>query len=264
VAQFGAIVHRASPFAILAVVGLVSVASIPRRAAAQIPERFENLQVLPKDIPRDSLLRIMRSFTSGLGVRCEFCHVPREGVAATPGGPPAMNFAADDRPEKKSARVMMHMVQHINMEQLPRLADRSDPPVTVQCITCHRGLSRPMTLDMVLSRTIDKAGVDSAIRQYRGLRTASGLSGRYDFSEMTVDDLAQRLAGGGKTAEALSLLQMNQEFYPGSAQIDVAMGEIYRQRGETDKAIVAYRAALVKQPQNRQARARLTELGVAP
>jgi lipopolysaccharide biosynthesis regulator YciM len=44
----------------------------------------------------------------------------------------------------------------------------------------------------------------------------------------------------------------------------MAMGDLYRQRGEKDRAIVAYRAALVKQPNNRQARARLTELGVAP
>lgn len=256
--------RSASRFTVVALAVATAVAAMPARALAQMPERFENLQVLPKDIPRDTLLRIMRGFTTALGVRCEFCHVPREGAAPGPNGQPQMNFAADDKPEKKNARVMMRMVENINGEQLPKLVDRADPPVNVTCITCHRGLARPMTLDMVLSRTIETAGVDSAIRQYRGLRTTSAMSGRYDFSEATVNDLAQRLASQGKTAEALALLAANQEFYPGSGQIDFAMGEIHRQRGERDQAIVSYRAALVKQPQNRQARARLTELGVTP
>jgi tetratricopeptide (TPR) repeat protein len=255
-------VSRLSRLAILTVA--VAIVAVPRQAAAQIPEKFENLQVLPKDIPRDTLLRIMRGFTQALGQRCDFCHVPREGAAPGPNGQPQMNFPADDKAEKKNARVMIRMVQNINGDHLPRLAERADPPLAVQCITCHRGLALPMTLDVALARTIEKAGVDSAIRQYRGLRTSSAMAGRYDFSESTVNELAGRLGAGGKTAEALALLQMNQEFYPGSGQIDFAMGELHRQRGEKDKAIVAYRAALVKQPGNRQARARLTELGVAP
>ena len=251
----------------LPLLGAAALVLTPATARAQIPEKFENLQVLPKDIPRDSLLKVMRGFATGLGVRCEFCHVPREGAGAGApqgGGMPPLNFASDDKPEKKNARVMLRMVRDINGDQLPKLADRADPPVSVTCITCHRGLSRPMTLDMILARTIDKSGVDSAVKQYRGLRTTSAMNGKYDFSESTINELAQRLAMGGKPDDALTLLQLNQEFYPGSAQVDFAMGEIYRQKGDRDKAIVAYRAALVKQPQNRQARARLTELGVTP
>lgn len=255
---------RLSRLAVLAITAILALAAVPQRGAAQIPEKFENLQVFPKDIPRDTLLRYMRGFTQALGVRCDFCHVPREGAAPGPNGQVAMNFPADDKPEKKNARVMLRMVQSINGEHLPSLVDRTDPPLTVQCVTCHRGLSVPMTLDVALARTIDKAGVDSAIRQYRGLRTSSSMSGRWDFSESTVNDLAQRLGASGKSAEALALLGMNQEFYPVSGQIDFAMGDLYRQRGERDKAIVAYRSALVKQPQNRQARARLTELGATP
>src|SRR5688500_19371611 len=36
---------------------------------------FKNLQVLPPDITRDQLMATMRSFTRGLGVRCNHCHV---------------------------------------------------------------------------------------------------------------------------------------------------------------------------------------------
>ena len=253
----------ATRLACAALLGAATLCVTPAAAHAQIPEKFENLQVLPKDIPRDSLLKVMRGFTSALGVRCDFCHMQREG-APSQGGQVPLNFASDDKPEKKNARVMLRMVRDINGEQLPKLADRADPPVTVTCLTCHRGLSRPMTLDMVLARTIEKSGVDSAVKQYRGLRATSAMNGKYDFSESTITELAQRVAMGGKPDDAITLLQLNQEFYPNSAQVDFAMGEIYRQKGDKDKAIVAYRAALVKQPQNRQARARLTELGVTP
>ena len=49
-------------------------------AAAQIPEKFVNLQVLPKDLARDSLVQIMRGFSFALGVRCQHCHSGGDGV----------------------------------------------------------------------------------------------------------------------------------------------------------------------------------------
>ena len=39
-------------------------------AAAQIPTEFRNLEVLPKNISRDSLVAVMRSFTFATGLRC--------------------------------------------------------------------------------------------------------------------------------------------------------------------------------------------------
>ena len=44
-------------------------------AAAQIPDEFSNVQILPKDIPKQQMVEIMRNFSMSLGVRCEFCHV---------------------------------------------------------------------------------------------------------------------------------------------------------------------------------------------
>jgi hypothetical protein len=90
----------------------------PRQATAQmkVPDQFENLQVLPKDIPKADLVRIMKEFTNALGVRCERCHVEA-------GGEDAFKFAADDKESKKTARIMMQMVQDINakwMVKVPR------------------------------------------------------------------------------------------------------------------------------------------------
>jgi len=43
---------------------------------AQIPDKFENLQVFPKEISKQDLIGNMKSFAMGLGVRCQFCISP--------------------------------------------------------------------------------------------------------------------------------------------------------------------------------------------
>ena len=58
------------------------------------------------------------------------------------------------------------------------------------------------------------------------------------------------------------LLELNQEFYPQAAEIDLMIAELHLQRGEKDQAISRYRVVLQKQPNNALAKQRLTELGV--
>jgi Flp pilus assembly protein TadD len=115
----------------------------------------------------------------------------------------------------------------------------------------------------MMAETIDKAGVDSAMRSYRALR-ADMASGRYDFREGPVNDLARSLAARGRTDDALKLLQMNQEFYPNSPEVDVAAAEVYVKAGNKDQAIARYRAALVKRPNDPRVQRALQSLGVAP
>jgi lipopolysaccharide biosynthesis regulator YciM len=57
---------------------------------------------------------------------------------------------------------------------------------------------------------------------------------------------------------------MNAEFNPRSVSIQFELGDLYRQRGERDKAIAAFQRALQLNPENQQARQRLTDLGVPP
>ncbi len=65
---------------------LVLILSSAPPAAAQMapPEAPKNLQVLPKDMPRPEVVKVMFRFTSALGVRCDFCHV--EAPATRPPG----------------------------------------------------------------------------------------------------------------------------------------------------------------------------------
>ena len=48
-------------------------------AAAQFPEKFTNLKVLPKDISRSELQSMMRGFAFALNVRCDHCHAEKVG-----------------------------------------------------------------------------------------------------------------------------------------------------------------------------------------
>lgn len=83
-----------------------------------------NLKVL-KVATREEAEQIMRTFASGLGVQCSYCHVQD-------------NFASDDNPKKEVARRMIKMIQKIN-------ADFPDGKMHVSCYTCHRGETEPKT-----------------------------------------------------------------------------------------------------------------------
>jgi len=244
-------------FAVIAAGG-VAVVSAPG-AEAQIPERFQNLQVLPTGIARDSLVQIMRGFSFALGVRCQHCHAGGDGVSFA-----GVSFDSDEKQAKRTARFMLRMVDSLNRIVLAALPGRTDPPVVVQCVTCHRGLSKPTTLEAVLMKTIEQSGVDSAVRQYRGLRERVALNGHYDFTEWRINELARHLVFAGKIPEAIAILEMNAEFNPGSASIPFELGGLYQRQGERDKAIASYQRSLQLNPQNPQARQRLTELGVRP
>lgn len=239
----------------------LAAAFAARPMFGQIPDKFENLQALPKDISRDSLVQVMRGFAFALGVRCQFCHAGGDGVSFT-----GVVFKSDEKPAKRNARFMIQMVDSINRVVLAALPARSTPPVVVQCVTCHRGVSKPTTLELTLAETIDRFGVDSAIAQYRRWRESPAvtLSGRFDFTEWRINELARHLATDGKTAEAAAILEMNAEFNPQSVSIPLMLGEVRQRRGETDKAIAAYQRALQIDPQNQQAKQRLTELGAKP
>jgi hypothetical protein len=236
--------------------GLSLTSSAP--TAAQIPEKFENLQVLPKDIARPALIQRMREFSLSLDIRCQYCHTGGDGISFD-----GVDFKSDDKPAKKKARQMMRMVDEINTRLLAAVPDRVDPPVRVDCVTCHHGLAVPKTLAQTLSETIVKEGAPAAVAQYRKLREATMVRGRYDFGEWSMNELARTLKEKGDTASAVAMLELNGEFNPKSAAIDAILGDLHRERGERDKAIARYKAALEKNPKAEEARKRLAELEAA-
>lgn len=82
----------------------------------------KNIQVF-KGLPESQLLPMMNYVAASLGVRCNYCHVQKDGN---------WDYAADEKGEKKSAREMITMVTGINKNNF-----RGNPEVS--CYTCHRG-----------------------------------------------------------------------------------------------------------------------------
>lgn len=107
------------------------------------PSPPTNLQALPKDIPVKQLIQTMRSFTQGLGVRCQHCHVFK---GDDPNDLSTFDFANDDKESKKTARTMIRMAMAINTDHLKDIGEaRPAGELKVTCYTCHRGETKPAT-----------------------------------------------------------------------------------------------------------------------
>lgn len=234
---------------------IVATAGALSAQPQQPPWRGENLQYFPRDITRPQLLQRMREFSFALDVRCQYCHTGGDGISFD-----GVVFASDDKPAKIKARAMLRMVDQLNHTLLASVPSRAEPRVSVGCATCHRGLPLPKSLQTTLLEIVEKDGAAAAVARYRELRQNTLVAGKYNFGEWEIHEAARRLIESGNAAAAIALQEMNGEFYPKSADIDFALGELHRGRGETEKAIQRYRAALEKNPQYQAARRWLKEL----
>jgi hypothetical protein len=227
------------------VLGLLLGASV---ANAQIPDKFTNLQVLPKDVPKRELVASMRGFASDLGVRCAHCHVGPDNLEG-------MDFASDEKRSKRVAREMLRMVSLIEatVVKLPGHEHESHPAVT--CYNCHRGLKRPpRNIRTLLEEAAEADGIAGALATYKSLRQEHYGKGRYDFSELALNALAQRMIEKGRKDDARAALELNRELYPSSASVEAAFGTLFLSSGEKEKARAAFRRALELDPEQPAAR----------
>ncbi|GGH05209.1 c-type cytochrome [Mucilaginibacter phyllosphaerae] len=101
-------------------------------------EKFKNLKVLPKDISKEEMHKVMEEWEHALGARCSFCHVRNEDTKK-------MDWASDAKPEKEMARDMYKMTQDINKKYFHAQKDSTGVIVesSVNCYSCHRGVQHP-------------------------------------------------------------------------------------------------------------------------
>jgi tetratricopeptide (TPR) repeat protein len=223
-------------------------------AWAQFPDKFTNLKVLPKDISKAELQSTMRGFAFALNVRCEHCHVEKAG-----GKKFEMDFAADDKEAKQTARVMLGMVAAINRDYITKLP--KTPPPQVQCVTCHHGLTEPRTLNSVLAEAIDQKGIDSAVLLYQDLRQKYYGSGQYDFGETSLNQLTESLLGQKKNKEALAIMEMSfNANHPDSVWSYHMLAMTHEVNGQIDKAIADYRKVLELHPDDGWAKDQIQSL----
>jgi len=106
---------RKTILAVFILVGMVAAASQPHVQQAQqrppakakgrslVPDKFYNLQVLPKDIAKDELVEIMRNFCFTMNQRCNYCHVATDDLSSA-------DFPSDEKETKKKARVLLRLI----------------------------------------------------------------------------------------------------------------------------------------------------------
>lgn len=118
--------------------GLIGSVSLMTAFMPAQDKKASNLKVLPKNISHEDLDKIMDGFTTGLGVKCNFCHAPKSD------NPKRLDFASDAKPEKEIARDMMRMTSRINRKYF-HIKNIYEPKavLAVNCITCHNGKAHP-------------------------------------------------------------------------------------------------------------------------
>jgi len=241
-------------FVRLALTLVVTIGMTVQPSKAQVPDKFTNLKVLPKDITKQQLVSTMRGFSFALGVRCEYCHAEKPG-----GQKSGLDFAADDKEPKKTARLMLEMVAGINRDYLAKLS--RTPEVEAQCVTCHHGLAKPRALNGVLAETMDQKGLDAAIAEYRELRTKYYGGAQYDFGETPMNLLTESLLAQKKTKEAVAIMELSFEAnHLDSVWSYHMLAMAHQANGQTDKALADYRKVVELHPDDDWAKKQIASL----
>jgi hypothetical protein len=91
---------------------------------------FKNV-TLNKAMPAGAFLTMMdEQYGRGLGWTCNNCHV-------------MTNFADDSRKNKRIAKQMQEMTDHINTAQLSKIKELDAEYDKTTCVMCHRGANEP-------------------------------------------------------------------------------------------------------------------------
>jgi tetratricopeptide (TPR) repeat protein len=270
-----------------------------RGAAPAGPPAPKNLQVLPKDTPPADVIAQMQQFTRALGVQCTYCHIEQaaplltveelqaqqaaaaaaaaqqqqQGAQAQGQGAqagrgrgrgraqgPQMDYAADDKRTKLTARVMLAMTRDINATLATSLHKPAGEITRVQCATCHRGVPIPAQLSDVLRQTMLGKGEGAAVVQYREMRQQYLTSGAYDFRETTLLDLARESLAARKPDDALAWLQLNAEFYPQSVPTYLELSKAHLAKRDRESAVADLTKALSLDPASPEAKRELDRL----
>jgi tetratricopeptide (TPR) repeat protein len=238
-----------------------------------------NLQVLPKDTAPQEVGALMQQFTRALGVQCTYCHVQNtpppltveEAAAQAAANPPVagrgrgrgqgpqMDFAADDKRQKQTARLMLTLVNDLNA-RISAIPGRRADVSRVQCATCHRGVPNPQMLGDLLNQTMTGKGEAAAVALYRELRQKYLGTEAYDFREPVLLDLGRQSLGASKPDDALAWLQLNTEFYPKSTESYLVLAQVHERKRDQAAAIKDLEKALGLDPDNAAAKRQLARL----
>jgi tetratricopeptide (TPR) repeat protein len=246
---------RAAFFSILVTATMTSAQGTPAAAPQGRggPPAPSNLQVLPKDMPREQLIQTMQAFSQALGVQCNYCHV-QEGRGGR------NDMASDEKPTKKAARGMMILAREVNARLPEAIGKSADATTRVGCATCHRGVPIPKQLADIVADAAANGGASAGLAKYKELRDKFYGGQSYDFSEGSLVTIAQRANAASKPDDALAYLNANLEYFPKSARTYQVMAAVKNAQGDKAGAIAALEKAVELDPNNAQAKAQLENL----
>jgi tetratricopeptide (TPR) repeat protein len=227
---------------------LIFIMSVAKLSGAEQKDIFadpQNLKVLPNNVSPAELSQTMKSFAMGLGLRCNDCHVGEPNAPLS-----NYDFAADDKVLKRKARVMLQMVKEINDVQLTRLDQfGTGARVEVECVSCHRGQSKPRLIQDVLAEKFADGGIEQVVTGYKELRNRYYGSHTFDFGEFVLPMFSRdNFKEKAQLADAVVLLKTNIEYFPESYFGYYALAEAYEMLEDKPNAIKSYQQALRLNP----------------
>ena len=154
---------------------------------------------------------------------------------------------------------MLRMLGVIN-DTLATIDPSGPKRVNMWCHTCHRGLPRPTTLDEELAEIHAEEGIDATVAAYRELRERFYGRGAFDFGENSLNMFGYALLEEGRAQDAVEIFRLNVEHFPESANAWDSLGEGYLAAGDRTQAESAYAKSLELNPQNENAREKLSEI----
>jgi hypothetical protein len=231
----------------LFVFGALFMSASLASAQAPAPPPLTNLQFFPKDITRPQLIANMQAFAQALGVGCDYCHVFVAGGQNN-------DLAADTKPTKKTARVMLALVRDLNAKLPGDVSAANGKAVAdvtrVGCATCHRGVPIPKQLVDIVLETGNTKGVPAAVAQYRDLRKQFYGNQSYDFTDLSLFLAAQRSTAAMKPDDAIAYANLNLEFNPNSGRSYQAISQAYTAKMDGAMAIASMEKAVAVEPMN--------------
>jgi tetratricopeptide (TPR) repeat protein len=106
--------------------------------------------------------------------------------------------------------------------------------------------------------TIISKGIKPAVKLYKSLK--SSFFDKYNFKEDQLNILGYILLGEKKIKEAIEILKLNVESFPGSSNVYDSLGEAYMADSDNELAIKNYKKSLKLNPDNENAKKMLQEL----
>jgi len=100
------------------------------------PDTLHNIEVLPKDITPDALIKLMKDWNASLNVDCVFCHKGQVGK-------PWSTYDFTDSTKKRHEVARLMVKSTVGLNEAFKEVGEADEPVKVTCATCHRRSRHP-------------------------------------------------------------------------------------------------------------------------